>query len=228
MLDEENPIVDGGVGEEPVVDEPVTEPVTDEPINEEPVNEEPINNDTTPIITVEDLKKRLHLAGIDYSSYTDEDLQALIELAIERIEAETGLPIKQPRLITEYEDSFHNKVYETDFYPLQCCEIRLDDELIEAHRVDMDRGILYFKPVTPGDLEVKYQIQYTDTTVLTGLITNIIILNISEDTVHGTWNSIREGEVSVTYGAGSGGLQGKVDKALNELKGYYKPRLRLL
>ena len=43
MLDEENPIVDGGVGEEPVVDEPVTEPVTDEPINEEPVNEEPIN-----------------------------------------------------------------------------------------------------------------------------------------------------------------------------------------
>ena len=228
MLDEENPIVDGGVGEEPVVDEPVTEPVTDEPINEEPVNEEPINNDTTPIITVEDLKKRLHLAGIDYSSYTDEDLQALIELAIERIEAETGLPIKQPRLITEYEDSFHNKVYETDFYPLQCCEIRLDDELIEAHRVDMDRGILYFKPVTPGDLEVKYQIQYTDTTVLTGLITNIIILNISEDTVHGTWNSIREGEVSVTYGAGSGGLQGKVDKALNDLKGYYKPRLRLL
>ena len=228
MLDEENPIVDGGVGEEPVVDEPVTEPVTDEPINEEPVNEEPINNDTTPIITVEDLKKRLHLAGIDYSSYTDEDLQALIELAIERIEAETGLPIKQPRLITEYEDSFHNKVYETDFYPLQCCEIRLDDELIEAHRVDMDRGILYFKPVTPGDLEVKYQIQYTDITVLTGLITNIIILNISEDTVHGTWNSIREGEVSVTYGAGSGGLQGKVDKALNDLKGYYKPRLRLL
>lgn len=194
---------------------------------ETPTDETPSNNES-PIISIDELKKRLHLAGIDYSSYTDEDLQALIELAIERIEAETGLPIKQPRLITEYEDSFHNKVYETDFYPLQCCEIRLDDELIEAHRVDMDRGILYFKPVTPGDLEVKYQIQYTDITVLTGLITNIIILNISEDTVHGTWNSIREGEVSVTYGAGSGGLQGKVDKALNDLKGYYKPRLRLL
>ena len=193
-----------------------------------PYDDETPSNNESPIISIDELKKRLHLAGIDYSSYTDEDLQALIELAIERIEAETGLPIKQPRLITEYEDSFHNKVYETDFYPLQCCEIRLDDELIEAHRVDMGRGILYFKPVTPGDLEVKYQIQYTDITVLTGLITNIIILNISEDTVHGTWNSIREGEVSVTYGAGSGGLQGKVDKALNDLKGYYKPRLRLL
>ena len=198
------------------------------PYDEEtPTDETPSNNES-PIISIDELKKRLHLAGIDYSSYTDEDLQALIELAIERIEAETGLPIKQPRLITEYEDSFHNKVYETDFYPLQCCEIRLDDELIEAHRVDMGRGILYFKPVTPGDLEVKYQIQYTDILVLSGLITNIIILNISEDTVHGTWNSIREGEVSVTYGAGSGGLQGKVDKALNDLKGYYKPRLRLL
>lgn len=194
---------------------------------ETPTDETPSNNESS-IISIDELKKRLHLAGIDYSSYTDEDLQALIELAIERIEAETGLPIKQPRLITEYEDSFHKEVYETDFYPLQCCEIRLDDELIEAHRVDMDRGILYFKPVNHGDLEVKYQIQYTDITVLTGLITNIIILNISEDTVHGTWNSIREGEVSVTYGAGSGGLQGKVDKALNDLKGYYKPRLRLL
>ena len=193
-----------------------------------PYDDETPSNNESPIISIDELKKRLHLAGIDYSSYTDEDLQALIELAIERIEAETGLPIKQPRLITEYEDSFHNKVYETDFYPLQCCEIRLDDELIEAHRVDMGRGILYFKPVNHGDLEVKYQIQYTDITVLTGLITNIIILNISEDTVHGTWNSIREGEVSVTYGAGSGGLQGKVDKALNDLKGYYKPRLRLL
>lgn len=221
MLDEENeetPIIDDGGGEVPTGEIPTEEVPTEETPNDE----------TSSIISVEELKKRLRLAGIDYTSYTDEDLQALIELAIERIEAETGLPINQPRLITEYEDSFHNKVYETDFYPLQCCEIRLDDELIEAHRVDMDRGILYFKPVTPGDLEVKYQIQYTDITVLTGLITNIIILNISEDTVHGTWNSIREGEVSVTYGNSSGGLQEKTNEALNRLKGYYKPRIRLL
>ena len=200
------------------------------------VDEEPINNDgetpsteeTSSIISIEDLKNRLHLAGIDYSKYTDEDLSNLIDLTLEEIEAETGLPIKQPRLITEYEDSFHNKVYETDFYPLQCCEIRLDDELIEAHRVDMDRGILYFKPVTPGDLKVKYRIQYTNTTVLVPLITDMIILGIEGDTVHGVWNSVKEGDVSVTYGAGSGGLQGKVDNTLAKLKGYYTPRVRLL
>ena len=198
------------------------------PYDEEtPTDETPSNNESS-IISIDELKKRLHLAGIDYSSYTDEDLQALIELAIERIEAETDLPITNPRLITEYDDEHHSKVYETDFYPLICCEIRINDELIEAHRIDMDRGIIYFKPHTTGELEVKYKIQYTNTQVLTSLITNMIILEIDGDTVHGTWNSIKEGEVSVTYGAGSGGLQSKVDEALNELKGYYKPRVRLL
>ena len=233
--------------EEPIVnDDSIINPETD--TNEEPIvndetttNDESIVNDETPtnenenedtptssIISVEELKKRLRLAGVDFSNYTDDDLQSLIDLTLETIEAETGLPIVNPRLITEYEDYFRNKVYETDYYPLLCCEITCDGEVIEAHRVDMNRGILYFKPRLIGDLEVKYEIQYTNVTVLTSLITNMIILEMEGDTVHGTWNSIREGEVSVTYGAGSGGLQGKVDKALNELSGYYKPRVRLL
>lgn len=205
-------------------------------LDEEPtVNEEtPIADDettdeeSTSIISIEELKKRLRLAGVDFSNYTDDDLQALIDLTLETIEAETGLPIINPRLITEYEDYFRSKVYETDYYPLLCCEIRINDELVEAHRIDTDRGILYFKPPVTGELEVKYKIQYTNNTVLSSLITNMVTLEIESDTVHGTWNSIREGEVSVTYGVGSGGLQGKVDDAINELKGYYKPRVRLL
>ena len=197
--------------------------------------ENPTNGDETPvteessIITVEELQNRLRLADIDYSKYTDEDLSNLIDLTLEEIEAETGLPITYPRLIVEYEDLFRGKVYETDFYPIECCEIRLDDELLEdVHRIDLNRGIFYFRPSLTGDLEVKYRIQYTNTTVLVPLITDMIILGIEGDTVHGTWNSIKEGEVSVTYGAGSGGLQSKVDGALNELKGYYKPRVKLL
>ena len=142
MLDEENPIVDDV-------------PVIDEPVSEESVNEEPINLDTA-IITVEDLKKRLRLAGIDYSSYTDEDLEAYINLIIERIEAETGLPIVNPRLITEYDDLFDGKVYETDYYPLTCCRILLDGEVIDAHKIDCRRGIIYFRPGVAGDLTVKY------------------------------------------------------------------------
>ena len=233
--------------EEPIVnDDSIINPGTD--TNEEPIvndetttNDESIVNDETPtndnenedtpsssIISVEELKKRLRLAGVDFSNYTDDDLQSLIDLTLETIEAETGLPIVNPRLITEYEDYFRNKVYETDYYPLLCCEIRINDEVIEAHRIDTGRGILYFKPPVVGELEVKYKIQYTDINVLSSLITNMITLEIESDTVHGTWNSIREGEVSVTYGVGSGGLQGKVDEAINELKGYYKPRVRLL
>ena len=92
----------------------------------------------------------------------------------------------------------------------------------------MNRGIFYFRPSLTGDLEVKYRIQYTNTTVLVPLITDMIILGIEGDTVHGVWNSVKEGDVSVTYGAGSGGLQGKVDNTLAKLKGYYTPRVRLL
>ena len=226
MLDEETPAItdDETVNEEPVTDEPINE----EPVNEEPINEEPVNTETTTIISVADLKKRLRLAGIDYSSYTDEDLEAYIDLIIGRIEAETGLPIINPRLITEYEDQFNSKIYETDYYPLTCCRICIDGEIIDAHHIDCHRGIIYFRPGVSGDLTVKYNIQYTNTTVLSSLITNMIILEIENDTVHGTWNSIREGEVSVTYGVGSGGLQERVDKAIGDLKGYYRPRIRLL
>lgn len=192
------------------------------------LDEETSTTNDASIISIEELKKRLRLAGIDFSNYNDNDLEALIDLTLESIEAETGLPIINPRLITEYEDAFHSKVYETDYYPLLCCEIRLDGDIVELPRIDMNRGILYFKPHLIGDLEVNYKIQYTNATVLAPLITNMIILEIEGDTVHGTWNSIREGEVSVTYGAGSGGLQDKVADALRELKGYYKPRARLL
>lgn len=180
------------------------------------------------IISVEELKTRLRLANVDFSEYDDNDLETLITLTIENIEAITGLPISNPRLITEYKDKFHNKVYETDFYPLQCCLITIDGEEVEPHRIDYDRGILYFKPKSIGELEVKYRIQYTDVTVLSGLITNMIILDIESDTVHGTWNSVKEGDVSVTYGSGSGGLSEKVDEVLQNLKGYYQPRAKML
>lgn len=187
-----------------------------------------MSDEETTIITVEELKKRLHLANVNYDEYTDNDLEDLITITIENIEALTGLPIANPRLVTEYKDKFHNNVYETDFYPLQCCLITIDGEEVEPHRIDYERGILYFKPKTIGELEVKYKIQYTDVTVLSGLITNMIILDIESDTVHGTWNSVKEGDVSVTYGSGSGGLSEKVDEALRDLKGYYTPRIRFL
>ena len=186
------------------------------------------DEETTIILSVDELKQRLHLAGIDYSGYTDNDLETLITLTIEDIESITGLPIANPRLVTEYKDKFHNNVYETDFYPFQCCLVTIDGDEVEPHRIDYERGILYFKPKIIGELEVKYKIQYTDVTVLSGLITNMIILDIESDTVHGTWNSVKEGDVSVTYGSGSGGLTEKVNDTLNNLSGYFQPRVKML
>lgn len=206
-------------------------------VDEEPVtNEEPITTDeptvdeetTDSIISVDDLKERLRLAGIDFGNYSDEDLEKLIQLTLQDIEARTGASIINPKLITEYDSHFRGEFYETDYYPIICSETTLDTEVIEPRRVDLERGILYFKPFTEGELEVKYKIQYTDTVFLAQLLTNMIILTIDSDVVHGTWNSIKEEGVSVTYGSGSGGLQGKVDDMLATLSGYYRPRVRLL
>ena len=206
--------------------------VDEEPVtNEEPIttDEQKVDDETTDSInSVDDLKERLRLAGIDFGNYSDEDLEKLIQLTLQDIEARTGASIINPKLITEYDSHFRGEFYETDYYPIICSETTLDTEVIEPRRVDLERGILYFKPFTEGELEVKYKIQYTDTVFLAQLLTNMIILTIDSDVVHGTWNSIKEEGVSVTYGSGSGGLQGKVDDMLATLSGYYRPRVRLL
>lgn len=186
------------------------------------------DEESTVIITVAELKTRLRLAGIDYSGYTDNDLETLITLTIQKIENITDLPILEPRNITEFTKIRWSGTYVTDYYPIINPSVILNEQEVQLKYIDNDKGILYFKKKQYGDIKIEYSIQYDNNSLLQDLITDMIILDMESDTVHGTWNSVKEGDVSVTYGAGSGGLQGKVDEALLTLMGFYSPRVRLL
>lgn len=186
------------------------------------------DEETTVIITVAELKTRLRLAGIDYSEYTDNDLETLITLTIQKIENIADLPILEPRNITEFTKMRWSDAYVTDYYPIINPSVILNEHEVQLKYIDNDKGILYFKKKQYGDIKVEYSIQYDNISLLQDLITDMIILDIESDTVHGTWNSVKEGDVSVTYGSGSGGLTEKVNDTLNNLSGYFQPRIRML
>lgn len=170
---------------------------------------------------VEQIKTCLKFRNIDYSKYSDDDLKALIELIIAWIEAETGLPILEPRVISVFISDYYKKVYVTDFYPI--IDVTLDESLIK--HIDLQKGIIHFKKQFSGDLEFTYNIQYAGE--LKGLICDIAISYI-EGNIHGRISNIREGDVSVSYDNASEDLQERIDTKIKELKGYFKTRMRML
>jgi hypothetical protein len=170
---------------------------------------------------VNQLKLCLKFRNIDYSKYTDEELKSLIELIIAWIEAETGLPILEPRVINVFVPDYCKKSYVTDFYPIK--DVTLDESLIK--HIDLRQGIIHFKKRFHGDLEFNYNIQYKSD--LKGLICDIAISYI-EGNIHGRISNIREGDVSVSYDNASLDLQERIDTKIRELKGYFKPRMRML
>lgn len=170
---------------------------------------------------VDQLKACLKFRNIDYSKYTDEELKSLIELIIAWIEAETGLPILEPRVISVFIPDYYKKSYVTDFYPIS--DVTLDKSLIK--HIDLQKGIIHFKKHFHEDLEFTYNIHYTGD--LKGLICDIAISYI-EGNIHGRISNIREGDVSVSYDNASLDLQERIDTKINELKGYFKARLRML
>ncbi len=180
------------------------------------------------ILSVDELKTRLRLANVDFTMYDDNDLENLIALTIQKIENITDLPIVEPRNITEFTKIRWSDVYVTGLYPIINPSVTLNEEEVQLKYIDNDKGILYFKKKQHNELKIEYSIQYDNIQLLQSLITDMITLNIESDTVHGTWNSIKEGDVSVTYGNGSGDLQSKVDNQLNELSGYFQPRAKML
>jgi hypothetical protein len=186
------------------------------------------DEETTVIISVAELKNRLHLAKIDYSDYTDTDLESLITLTIQQIENITDLPILEPRTITEFNNVSWVDVYVTDFYSISNPSVNLNGQDVDLKYIDNRNGILYFKTKQIGDLKVTYNLQYNNISLLQDLITNMVAIQIEGDSLNGQWNNIKEGDVSVSVGGNGSSLYEKVNDTLNDLSGYFKPRVKML
>lgn len=187
-----------------------------------------MSDEETIILSVDELKQRLHLAGIDYSEYTDNDLETLITLTIQKIENITDLPILEPRNITEFTKMRWSDVYVTNLYPIINPNVLLNEQEVPLKYIDNDKGILYFKEKQHHELKIEYSIQYDNIQLLKALITDMITIDIEGDTLNGQWNNIHEGDVSVSFGGNGNSLYETVDSRLNDLSGYYQPRIRML
>ena len=186
------------------------------------------DEETTIILSVDELKQRLHLAGIDYSGYTDNDLETLITLTIQKIENITDLPILEPRNITEFTKMRWSDVYVTSLYPIINPSVTLNEEEVQLKYIDNDKGILYFKEKQYHELKIEYSIQYDNIQLLKALITDMITIDIEGDRLNGQLNTIKEGDVSVSVGGNGNSLYETVDSRLNELSGYFQPRAKIL
>ena len=184
--------------------------------------------ETNVIISVDELKMRLSLAGIDYTKFDDNDLENLITLTIQKIENITDLPIVEPRNITEFTKMRWSDVYVTSLYPIINPSVTLNEQDVQLKYIDNDKGILYFKKKQYGDLKVEYSIQYDNIQLLQSLITDMISIDIEGDTLNGQWNNIKEGDVSVTYANNGNSLYETVESRLNDLSGYFQPRVKML
>ena len=185
-------------------------------------------DETNVIITVDELKTRLSLAGIDYSGFSDNDLEALITLTIQKIENITDLPIVEPRNITEFTKMRWSDVYVTSLYPIINPSVTLNEQEVQLKYIDNDKGILYFEEKQYHELKIEYSIQYDNIQLLQSLITDMITIDIEGDTLNGQWSNIKEGDVSVSVGGNGNSLYETVDSRLNDLSGYFQPRIRIL
>lgn len=187
-----------------------------------------MSNEETTILSVDELKQRLHLANVDFSGYTDNDLETLITLTIQKIENITDLPILEPRNITEFTKMRWSDTYVTDYYSIINPSVTLNEQEVQLKYIDNDKGILYFKKKQYGDIKIEYSIQYDNNSLLQDLITDMITIDIEGDTLNGQWNNIKEGDVSVSVGGNGNSLYETVESRLNDLSGYFQPRVKML
>lgn len=187
-----------------------------------------MSDEETIIITVDELKTRLRLANVDYSGYTDNDLETLITLTIQKIENITDLPILEPRNITEFTKMRWSDTYVTDYYAIINPSVTLNEQEVTLKYIDNLKGILYFKKKQYGDIKVEYNIQYDNISLLQDLITDMIIIDIQGDTLNGQYSNIKEGDVSVSVGGNGNSLYETVESRLNDLSGYFQPRVKML
>ena len=188
-----------------------------------------MSDEETTIISVEELKTRLRLANVNYEAYDDNDLETLITLTIQKIENITDLPILEPRNITEFTKKIRwADIYVTDYYPIINPSVTLNEEELQLKYIDNDKGILYFEDKQYGELKIEYSIQYDNIQLLQSLITDMITIDIEGDTLNGQWSNIKEGDVSVSVGGNGNSLYETVDSRLNDLSGYFQPRVKML
>lgn len=186
------------------------------------------------IITDSELKTELDILGIDYSDY-EENLQQLLNSTITKLEGLTGVNIN-PKVIKEVVFDFKSKMFQCKQYPvLQINSFMIGGKCLlddnPVYILDDGLGVIYLPYKMYGLLEIEYTNQVPDdiiTSLVNPLLVDMIAHGISKGfNFDGEYNTVKEGDVSVSYDTSTGLYQGIQDR-INKLGQMYSGRAILL
>lgn len=168
----------------------------------------------------DDLLSLLELHGIDTTQYTESKLNALILEAKTLINTEYITDSQEEDFVLK----FTGKAYMTEKYPLKQVNTITVDGVPVTPLKTRSSGIIYFDEYVTGKLEVNYIVGLTDTDYSETVLP--ICLYIAKDAEGQNISSISEGDVSVSYAAGSSATM--IDNLVSEIRSKYGARVRLL
>lgn len=174
---------------------------------------------------ISDLRSTLQLYGIDDTQYTDAQLQIFIDNAKSVI----GEDYVNSTEHEDYVEKISCRKYMTNYYPVvvDSVVVIVDGEQVTAKKITTD-GIIYFDEQVNGEFTCTY-LQGIDTTLVDEAIVNISLYMIQEQSGNGAISSINEGDISVSYDTNSiATSSNRISQMLNDIRGKYKARVRLI
>lgn len=178
----------------------------------------------TVTITPEDVRNALAIYGIE-TDLTDAQLQTLIDIIIAELSELINVPIGP--VTKEYTAfDFKDKRLFLQFYPVQnITSFKIAGEDITEYRMKKNEGFILLNDIVRGDVEIVYEYGLILDEHLKHLILDMIVFKLKYG-IDGPWNSVTEGDVSVSY---SGyGLHDSIQKRIDNLRNNYAGRLRIL
>lgn len=174
--------------------------------------------------SIEKLRQMLILNGIT-ETFTDAELQAFIDQAIELVD----LQILKPREEQDYITDFEGDVYVTSFYPIipeEPFELKINNRSVTPEKIRYDNGIIYLKTEYAGKVTCKYTVGISEEEIQTGLLP--ICLQLVKDARGHSVASVTEGDVTVHYKTGGMGDITSLDALIQQFRTRYDAIIRWL
>lgn len=182
-------------------------------------------------ISAEELRLLLKFNNLT-TSFTDEELNALVDLKIKEVSALTNLPLND-LVRKQITNRFQGNLIELDYYPVgEINNIIIDDTCLNSqdYRIDEDNGIIYLNNRHNGFLRVEYVHTISEKTnqLVNQLIGDMIVYQLTPgNNGNGEISSIHEMDTTVNYDTSTS--QGKlIQSRIDELKLNNKSRVRWL
>jgi hypothetical protein len=181
------------------------------------------------LITIPDLRLLLRLNGISTDTYTDTEMESLLEYYTSMLNSLLCFEYETCEH-TEYQDLTGDKFTLLDYYPIQyVTSVSVDDKEYSGlvKRLDKHNGVIYFTGTVTGELTVTYATGWTENKIkqyIRPLLVDLMITGLKYGN-EGRISSLHEGDVSVTYDMSS---LLDVNNRITDLNKRFSVRARLL